>query len=110
MLEGGHEIGNHTGDHVYLDKLPMVNVLDQLRQCENEIASVTGKGVRLMRPPGMHLNDDVFVAAMTLGYVIVGYTVGAKDFSLDDAAKKIHPALAEHSPATASEVYERVMK
>lgn len=100
MLAEGHEVGNHTQDHLRLPKLPNNKIADQLDFCEKNFRKYTGGSkMNLFRPPGMEFNDTVLQLAAKRGYITVGWTVGAKDFD-GNPAGKLTPEI----------IYERVMK
>lgn len=81
MLAEGHEVGNHTQDHLRLDKLTAAKVADQLDFCAKNVKRATGADMYLFRPPGMAFNQMVLDQAKAHKYVTVGWTVGAKDFT-----------------------------
>jgi peptidoglycan/xylan/chitin deacetylase (PgdA/CDA1 family) len=109
MLFGGNEIGNHTETHPYLQKLTEPQVEKELSDCERDIERATGRATRIMRPPGMHLGGYIVPASKKLGYIIVGFTEGAKDFSLDVHAEKTHPHLYETTALSPDTVYDRIV-
>ncbi|MBI1756991.1 MAG: polysaccharide deacetylase family protein [Fimbriimonas ginsengisoli] len=81
MLEEGHEVGNHTQDHLRLDSLPANQVHNEIVNCETNFHRATGQRMYLFRPPGMRFNDEVIREALAQGYVTVSWDVGAKDFT-----------------------------
>lgn len=81
MLAQGHEVGNHTQDHQRLDKLTLDQVRMEFANCATNVNRATGYGMKLMRPPGMRFTEPILELAKKMGYVTVGWTVGAKDFT-----------------------------
>ncbi|WP_410983281.1 polysaccharide deacetylase family protein [Bacillus cereus] len=70
VLKEGHEIGNHTMNHLYArdasnEKLK-TDILDEKRYLQEWV-----KGPLLFRPPGGYINDAVFATAKEAGYQIV---------------------------------------
>ncbi len=51
MVAEGHEIGNHSWDHPYLDAIDTDSVDEQLERTSSAIQTVTGLVPTLMRPP-----------------------------------------------------------
>lgn len=51
MQKDGHLIGNHTYDHVQLDKLPGEQACQQILKTNNEIYEITGEYPLYLRPP-----------------------------------------------------------
>lgn len=81
IIDEGHEVGNHTETHTRLDTLSYDKVKDELQQCETAFEKATGQKMYLFRPPGMRMNDRVLNVARGMGYVTVGWQIGAKDFT-----------------------------
>ena len=80
MLVEGHEVGNHTEDHRRLHALSRERVETELRECETDVLRATGRGMTLMRPPGMRYTAAVLAISRSLGYVTVGYNNSAADY------------------------------
>ena len=51
MYEEGHLIGNHTWDHVQLDKISREKALQEIQKTNNRIYEVTGVYPSYIRPP-----------------------------------------------------------
>lgn len=81
IIDEGHEVGNHTETHTRLDTLSLDKVKDEMQQCETAFEKATGQRMYLFRPPGMRYNDKVLGVARGMGYVTVGWQIGAKDFT-----------------------------
>lgn len=109
MLSYGNEVGNHTLDHVYLDRLDAKGIEEELNGCQQIFESITGKRMTLMRPPGMHYNQEVFKVAKSLGYLTVDYNVGAKDYVMSVPKEKLQPELRGLPPLTPALVESRVL-
>ena len=57
MVAEGHEIGNHTVNHVYVSKIAEAKAKQEVRDCEAAIVAATGIKPRTFRPPGGYIND-----------------------------------------------------
>ncbi len=79
-LDGGHEIGNHTYDHVNLTKIPTEEVATEIQAGGDVLQSISGVRPHLFRPPGGDYDDNVSEAAESLGYTTVLWTDNAGDW------------------------------
>lgn len=59
MIAEGHEIGNHTYSHKYLNKCDAAAIRSQVAKCNETVAATTGVGPALMRLPGGNKNSTV---------------------------------------------------
>ena len=77
----GHEVGDHTYDHVNLTALTPELVEYEMDRCDRAIKAVTGSSVRFMRPPGGDYNPTVMSAACRRGYVTALWTDDPGDWA-----------------------------
>ncbi len=77
----GHEVGNHTFDHVNLTMIPPELIGYELDACDAAIKKSTGSSVRFFRPPGGDYDGDVIREAAKRGYITTLWTVDPGDFS-----------------------------
>ncbi len=80
-IKEGHEIGNHTYDHVNLTKVSLRAAATQIKACGKVLQSITGQAPHLFRPPGGDYNSQIIGIADRLGYVTVLWTANAGDCS-----------------------------
>lgn len=80
IADDGHEIGNHTYDHVRLDKLSREQVYDEINECDRAVENATGLKMVLFRPPGMRYSDTVLSVVHQKEKIMVHWVIGAKDF------------------------------
>ncbi len=80
IIDEGHEVGNHTQDHIRLDTLSEKQVRNEILNCQTNVRRATGRGMKFLRPPGMRFNATVLKVVKELGYITIGWNVGAKDF------------------------------
>ncbi|MFQ9209577.1 MAG: polysaccharide deacetylase family protein [Clostridium fessum] len=52
MYANGHEIGNHTQDHKYLQKLGAQEIRQQVEARNQAVAAITGEAPKTVRLPG----------------------------------------------------------
>lgn len=113
MLAEGHEVGNHTRDHQRLHELPDAKVAEELRGCEADVRAATGRGMTLMRPPGMRFTPSVLAIARSQGYVTVDYNNVAGDYVPNGGLSDLTPEEVSAyglSPMTIVERVERQFK
>ena len=77
----GNEIGNHSQDHMSrFDTLDAKHRHNEINDVDITFASITGKHLSLLRPPGMRYNEAVLRDTHELGYTVIGYTTASRDF------------------------------
>ena len=82
MQRDGHLIGNHTYDHVQLDKLPGDQACQQIIKTNNEIYEITGEYPMYLRPPYGAWPKDLELCVTMLP---VFWDVDTLDWSLQNA-------------------------
>ena len=81
----GHEIGNHTMDHVRLDRDVSDGGLNQISSNNDLIASYTGEKPTVMRPTGGAYNDAVIASMKQLGMPIILWNLDTLDWKYRNA-------------------------
>ena len=76
----GHEVGNHTYDHVNLTVIPPELIGYELDECDAAIKKATGSSARFFRPPGGDYDGDVIRDASKRGYITTLWTNDPGDF------------------------------
>jgi peptidoglycan-N-acetylglucosamine deacetylase len=88
ILAEGHELGNHSWTHPNLSRLPDFLVNLELNATQRLLQVITGKSVRLLRPP--YAADDMAETAedahvvelgSRLGYILVGANLNPQDWN-----------------------------
>lgn len=110
MIDEGHEVGNHTDDHPRLDGLTPEKMRDEMIRCERSVRRATGRSMSFMRPPGMRFDARVLAEARALGYVVVGYNSGAKDYVPNGGVSDFTPEEAANLGLTPEVIADRVDK
>lgn len=80
MAAEGHEVGNHTYNHVTLTKLRPEDVDIEYKANNDVIRRLTGKRARYCRPPGGDYNPEVLRRAASLGLTTVLWTDDPGDY------------------------------
>jgi peptidoglycan/xylan/chitin deacetylase (PgdA/CDA1 family) len=77
----GHEIGNHTMNHIDLRTLPDVQVCNELNQAEQVLSGITGVTTRpYFRAPYGGRDSRIWDLAANLGYRSVYWTIDTLDW------------------------------
>jgi peptidoglycan/xylan/chitin deacetylase (PgdA/CDA1 family) len=96
IVEGGHELGNHTMTHARLARSSRQEILNEIERARSAIEGTAGLRIRLFRPPGGGLSEDVYSVAKELGLTTVLWTQVSKDYEATPPAKIVTSAL-EHA-------------
>jgi len=72
IVQEGHEVANHTYNHVYFKSPSSARIVQQeIERTEREIYQATGKKSSLFRPPGGLYDDTIVRVSNRLGLVPV---------------------------------------
>lgn len=98
MIADGHEVGNHTWDHLRLNAVSPEKARREVRNVRNLVYERTGIVPRLVRPPGGSYDTRVLQIIRDEGGAVCLWTANAGDWkkmSTDEIADKvleqIHP-------------------
>jgi peptidoglycan/xylan/chitin deacetylase (PgdA/CDA1 family) len=94
----GHEVANHSENHVRLDALPARSVPAELARCSEAIEEATGVRPAFFRPPGGWGDSTVDEIADSLGMTVALWTLSAGDYT------------AAGREPTAAQIAERVLQ
>jgi len=78
----GCEIGSHTFSHKPLTKFPSDVIRNELKQTNDVVSKVTGKEIKIVRPPEGAVNDSV---RSYIGYPLIHWSVDSKDWKYREA-------------------------
>ena len=90
--EGGHEIGTHSSTHSYMSKQNSEEIKLELTTSSEAITNITGKEVKLFRPPYGDYDDELIKTASELGYYTIQWDTDSldwKDLSATDIAMRV---------------------
>ena len=90
MYANGHEIGNHTQDHKYLQKLGAQEIRQQVEACNQAVAAITGEAPKTVRLPGGGKNSTVLA---NISQPIVLWNVDTLDWKTRTAASSVQTVL-----------------
>jgi peptidoglycan/xylan/chitin deacetylase (PgdA/CDA1 family) len=81
MAQEGHEVANHTYDHINLSEVSPEMVEAQIRKGNEAIFRACGRQPTLFRPPGGHHDEKIFQAAEKLNMITILWTDDPFDFA-----------------------------
>lgn len=83
VLKGGHEIGNHTENHLDIDAMSESQAYDEIEQCAQRLEKLTGTRGRWFRQSqAQHANPVVRAAAARAGYgTLLSYDLDPLDYT-----------------------------
>ena len=90
MHNNGHEIGNHTYEHKYLNKLNAAQIRSQIDRCNQTVAAVTGEAPALVRLPGGNKNNTVLA---NINQPIIMWNIDTLDWKTRNAASSVQKVL-----------------
>ena len=88
ILDGGHELGNHTYRHLTMPQLTEIVDESEITRCADVLRRLTGSQGRWFRPSGTaHATPAILEAAGRAGYVTsLSYDVDPEDYADPGAA------------------------
>lgn len=90
MVAEGHEIGNHTNNHKYLNKLDAAQIREQIQKGSQAITDASGKGAATVRLPGGCKNATVIA---NVDAPIILWSIDTLDWKTRNAQKSIDAVL-----------------
>ena len=90
--EAGHEMGTHSATHSYMSKQSETEIRAELESSSAAITNITGKEVKLFRPPYGDYDNLLIDTANAMGLYPIQWDVDSldwKDLSASDIAARI---------------------
>lgn len=83
VLDGGHELGNHTEHHINIDTLSPAAAYAEIENCAVRLQRLTGSRGRWFRPSqAQHATATVRAAAVRAGYpTVLSYDLDSLDYT-----------------------------
>lgn len=78
--EAGLEIGTHSNTHPDMAKLDEGAIKNELETCMSKITSITGKDIKVFRPPFGSYNNTLISTASSLGLKTIQWDVDSLDW------------------------------
>lgn len=105
VVEGGHEIGNHTWDHEPFSMLRSRERRRQLRACERVLAPY---GSKLFRPPYGDQTVASRLDACLLGYRVIAWDLIVGDWQGEDKQTLVDRMLERINPGSIVVLHDRL--
>lgn len=80
LNDAGFSVQNHSNTHPYLTKCSTAQIVEELRKCNEKIASVTGKTPKLHRCPYGDYDNKVINAVESIDMYPIQWDVDSKDW------------------------------
>jgi peptidoglycan/xylan/chitin deacetylase (PgdA/CDA1 family) len=102
ILDGGHELANHTYTHPALGHVDRSGVATEIRKCRDVLARLSGNGGRWFRPSGIDKPTDLMLQeAGAAGYgVSVGFDLDPHDYQDPGSAAVLSRVRAALQPGS----------
>ncbi|WP_082119517.1 polysaccharide deacetylase family protein [Saccharothrix sp. ST-888] len=83
ILDGGHELGNHTQNHLDISRMPAAQARAEVQQCADRLRRLTGSIGRWFRPSSaQYATPMVRAQARLVGYEhCLSYDVDPRDYT-----------------------------
>ena len=81
IAAAGHEIGLHSSNHDYMQKMDYGTALRDLTGCAKAVEDACGVRARLFRPPGGLYGDTLLKAAGDAGLSVILWSVDPCDWN-----------------------------
>ena len=91
MAAEGHEIGNHTYEHKYLNKLGPQQIQSQINRCNDAVQAVCGVRPVLVRLPGGNKNSTVL---QNVHAPMIMWSIDTLDWKTRNTAKTIQTVMS----------------
>jgi peptidoglycan/xylan/chitin deacetylase (PgdA/CDA1 family) len=104
LVDAGHELANHTQNHLVFDDLPPARKESEIVMCRDLLHSLTGTDGAYFRPSGTvdgvtRPSDGTLTAAAAAGYAtVLGYDVDPADYRDPGAAAVVSRTLGAVHP------------
>ncbi|MDL2280483.1 polysaccharide deacetylase family protein [Selenomonadales bacterium OttesenSCG-928-I06] len=80
IVSEGHQIGNHTYNHIDLLKTSNKEMIEELSSTNKILFEITGQEVKIMRPPFGAKDANVVKTAQEKGLQVITWSVDGKDW------------------------------
>ena len=80
IIADGHEIGNHSYNHIHYTTMSKDEMLSDIEKCNNAIKSTTGSSPTLFRAPSGDYNNGVIEAVHSKNMKYIQWSVDSLDW------------------------------
>ena len=96
LADAGHEVLNHSDTHPHMNKMNIEQLREEIKACDDKIFNLTGQKHNLFRAPYGEYNDNVILAAQSVGNLVIQWDVDSLDWKdpspeqmMDNVTKKV---------------------
>lgn len=92
LSDAGHEIMNHSNSHPHMTQISKEKMKEELENCNQKIAAITGKTPDLFRPPYGDYGNDVVQTVRECGMYTIQWSIDSldwKDLSALEITKRV---------------------
>lgn len=89
LADAGHRIENHSNSHPHMTKISTEKMVEELRACNEKIASITGRKPILFRPPYGDYNNAVIETVESQDMYTIQWSVDSLDWQDSATAQSI---------------------
>ncbi len=92
IAKAGHDIGNHSENHMYMTQLSPEECLDEIMKVHEKVKRLTGIEMNLFRPPYGDYDNMLIRTAKDQGYYSIQWNVDSldwKDYSVERIIKEV---------------------
>lgn len=88
----GHELGNHTYDHLELTALSLSETQSEIGKVDQALLALTGQGASVVRPPYGAINDNV---KASVGTPMILWSIDTLDWKTQNAQQTVDTVMNE---------------
>ncbi|MEM6886236.1 MAG: polysaccharide deacetylase family protein [Verrucomicrobiota bacterium] len=107
LVKEGHEVGNHTMNHVKCSEEPERELFRQIQDAQDAIRFASGEEARWFRPPYGDFDEAQMHLPSRSGLSTVFWTSKVKDWEKDDADAIIKQVKAGLAPGAIFSLHEK---
>lgn len=95
LNDAGNDVMNHSSTHPYMTKLSEAQMKEQLENCNEKIAAITGKAPTLFRCPYGDYNNTVVSTVESIGMKAIQWDVDSLDWKDTSTVESIVTRVTE---------------
>lgn len=92
IYEAGHELGNHSENHLNMSELSIGEIEDEIMLVHNRVKEITGYDMCVFRPPYGDYDNDVITGVENCNYYAIQWDVDSldwKDYGADSIIQTV---------------------
>ncbi len=98
VIEGGHEVGNHTFSHPVIEGLDEKTILKEIEACEDSLEELCEYRPHLFRPPQGAVNNFVERCARDGDYALILWSLDTRDWESKSTEQIVEEVLSKVRP------------